>query len=368
MRLTETLRFFLDGIGRSEEYEFYIRKFQSAEDGCFSVFCPDFDSVERAGELLKLNIHFLMGLDLYPALLLSGPRGPAMLEILQEDSSWILPLELSRESLRQTPEALGSLLKQGALQARREKKCPAIVARETLPRALNALDRGVSSRFLFIRMKGALRDRSLRPISLYRVLRDEPALAPEEYVLRQFALRLLENGMPGPIAISSPQEMLKEIFTIKGAGTILRPGSVIEYRTSPEKTDLASLRSLLRECFRRDLKDENFFSRVDHFYFEENYRGAVLLEELEQGIYLSKFAVGVQARGEGIAQELWERTIRDHPVLFWRSRPGNFINRWYRRIAQGVQEESDWVIFWRGAPIELLPEIIRYCRERPPDI
>ena len=41
MLLSETLRLFLDGIARGEEYEYYLKQFQSDRGACFAVLSPD---------------------------------------------------------------------------------------------------------------------------------------------------------------------------------------------------------------------------------------------------------------------------------------------------------------------------------------
>ena len=102
-------------------------------------------------------------------------------------------------------------------------------------------------------------------------------------------------------------------------------------------------------------------------YIEENYEGAILLEQHTAGVYLSKFAVGARARGIGIAQELWDRVLVEHPAIFWRSRGNNSVNRWYARIADGQQRMSPWNIFWRGVAIAHIPEIVNFCVHRPED-
>lgn len=100
---------------------------------------------------------------------------------------------------------------------------------------------------------------------------------------------------------------------------------------------------------------------------EEHYRGAVVLEPHPSGKYLSKFAVGTQARGEGVAQELWDAACAPQDRLFWRSRAANPINHWYGRHATGHHVEGDWNVFWRGVPPADLPAIIHTATSRPSD-
>ena len=70
--LNKTIRLFLDGIGRREEYEFYLDKFRADRAACFALLCPDLGSIEAGAEMLAFDLHFLLRLELVPAILLSG--------------------------------------------------------------------------------------------------------------------------------------------------------------------------------------------------------------------------------------------------------------------------------------------------------
>ena len=113
--------------------------------------------------------------------------------------------------------------------------------------------------------------------------------------------------------------------------------------------------------------DAEFLCAVRHFYVEESYCGAALLEDHVAGAYLSKFAVGREARGEGLAQQLWQAVEQDHTAMFWRSRDSNPINPWYERNADGRCRVGDWTVFWRGLVLNDVPKILEYCVSRPTD-
>jgi acetylglutamate synthase len=161
--------------------------------------------------------------------------------------------------------------------------------------------------------------------------------------------------------------LLREIFTVKGAGTLFRKGSEILHYDGLDRTDRARLLGLLEESFGKKLKDGIFLERVSDVYIETGYRGAVLLEEHSAGRYLSKFAVGQEARGEGIAVELWREVCRGHDALFWRSSVANPFNSWYHKKADGHHAAGPWQIFWRGVSADSISAIIEYCCAREED-
>jgi acetylglutamate kinase len=190
-------------------------------------------------------------------------------------------------------------------------------------------------------------------------------LTAGEQVLADIASNLLAARPGTHISVTSPMNLLEEIFTVKGAGTVFRKGSKI---ISPDFQTLEKprLTALLEESFNKTPKPDAL-DQVTTVYLEENYRGAVLLEEHPEGLYLSKFAVGPEARGEGLAQELWDEVCKKHTAFFWRSRIGNPVNQWYDRQADGYYTGKDWIIFWRGMPADSLPGLIAFCEGRAPD-
>jgi acetylglutamate synthase len=161
--------------------------------------------------------------------------------------------------------------------------------------------------------------------------------------------------------------LLEEIFTVKGAGTLFRKGSEIRHFPRLEQVDRPRLLGLLEASFGKMLHDEAFLDNVSNSYLEKDYRGAVLLEEHSAGLYLSKFAVGREARGEGVAMELWREVCRNHEALFWRSNVSNPFNSWYRNQADGYHIAGKWQVFWRGVSAEEISGIIADCCSRDED-
>ena len=135
----------------------------------------------------------------------------------------------------------------------------------------------------------------------------------------------------------------------------------------PLKVRAPSCVADLKEAFGREPIAERIIPNIQRAHIEKNYRGAALIETHPAGAYLSKFAVGTQARGEGLSIELWRSVTAQHPALFWRSRLNNPINHWYNRYAQGHHDSGNWRVFWHGIAVDALPDVINYCVERESD-
>ena len=355
--LNKTIRLFLDSIGRREEYEFYLDKFLADDSACFALLCPDPGSIEAGAEVLAFDLHFLLRLELVPAILLSGPDASAMRAALAGEPIFAFQALDAGDA------------KAFIQQARQSEKVPVLVAENRdLEATLLQLLPEVARRVHFIRAAGGLKTASgdLLPY-VYTHKENGHLLAPLEYDFPALGKKLLEERPGVHLSITSPMNLLSEIFTVKGAGTLFRKGSEIESFSQPELVDRSRLIALLEASFGRPLESDGFMERVSHVYIEKDYRGAVLLEEHPAGLYLSKFAVGQEARGEGVALELWREVCRNHDALFWRSNVSNPFNSWYDKQADGHHIEGKWQVFWRGVSAEAISDIIKYCHARAED-
>ena len=355
--LNKTIRLFLDGIGRRDEYEFYLGKFQADASACFALLCPDLGSIEAGAEMLAFDLHFLLRLELVPAILLCGSDAAAMQSALAAEPIFAF----------QSLEAGG--IGEFIDSTRQAEKVPVLVAEsQDLETALLQLLPGTARRVHLIRAAGGLKKSTgeLLPY-LYTHRENFQPLEDLEYDFPALGKKLLDERPGVHLSITSPINLLQEIFTVKGAGTLLRKGSEIRHFQGLEKVDPARLLELLESSFGKRLRSRSFLEHVAESYLEKEYRGAVLLEKHPAGLYLSKFAVGREARGEGLALELWQAVCENHDALFWRSRVSNPFNSWYSNQADGYHVSGKWQIFWRGVSAEAISGIIEFCISRDED-
>lgn len=345
MLFSDTAKLFLDSIGRSQEVEHYLKRFQSENSDIFALIIPDSDTCENDTETLLFQLRSLVRLGLRPTLLLAGTASDQFEQLNQKLSNLEIREHLNLEkNINDFP----------------------LILRDDIPliKALQRLiDQGVK-RIHLLRRKGQIQKNQ---VAL-------PSCAPYENVdqndraLVEFGWSLIKDNRDLHLSVCSASNLLKEIFTIKGAGTLFKTHSKILHSNSLSKENLEKLLNLIQCSFGKPLLDVSVFNRITDYYIEEEqFSGAILLETTPYGKYLSKFAVGVDARGLGVAQDLWQKVCEDHPVLFWRSRRNNTIHRWYERIADGFQRLDTWNIYWKGANLNQLPELINYAGSKPSD-
>ena len=211
-------------------------------------------------------------------------------------------------------------------------------------------------------------------ISIINLTTDRERIAPGMLSKRDTELltasdRLLQLAEPNAalISITSPLNLLKELFTVKGAGTLIKRGSAVERHLSYATVDLPRLRQLLETSFGKELAPGFFDLPPLAVYLDSSYRGAAIVHDAYPAPYLSKFAVQPEAQGEGIGRDIWEVLIRHHAELYWRSRANNPIASWYLSVCDGMVRRAAWQVYFRGIPVELIPEAVAQAERRGAD-
>jgi acetylglutamate synthase len=373
---------FLDSIGRRSEAEFYLALFRAESKERFANLVVDSNVLRDALEAVVLDLRFLHGLGLVPVVTLGlyseGPRG------LARASHLVSRLERAEVDARVFEAECEGLADAVAASAR--AGCIPIVAFskgspkevpvrfDCLGELSNALR---TKKLIFVTRRGGLRlkktDQYVPFINLatdYEKLAQQKALAPKQHFLLSYARKLLLSRVEHPmlVAVTSPLQLLRELFTVKGAGTLIKRGSTVLRREGYADVDLDRLHALLTSGFGRS-PIAGFFERpVARVYLEEAYRGVALVRETPLGAYLCKFAVERAAQGEGIGRDIWQLVTTDFPCLFWRARPKNPIGAFYTQECDGMARFADWHVFWMGLAPDRIADAIAFALAQPIDL
>jgi hypothetical protein len=365
--LNKTIRLFLDSIGRRDEYEYYLEKFRADHSGTFALICPLPDGFETAASVFTFDLSFLLRLELDPVILLCGPHAMQMRKLLfSGDHPFSAHLiETAGNHVRNHSDDILRLLD----DCRQKSKILVIIdPASSLETALTRIVPTVSNRIHFVRTRGPLHTTNGKPLYYYHTRATaQPQLAEADRPIAHTATHLLQCNPRIHISISSPLQLLQELFTVKGAGCVIRTGSEIHHYSSWHLIEPQKLINLLENSFQKKLVNNNFFNRLTDIYLEKNYNGAALLEPHSNAMYLSKFTVEKAMRGEGLALELWQHVTNQHSAVFWRSRRHNTINHWYEKLSDGHHSTDQWKIFWHGVNIDSIPELINFALNQPDD-
>lgn len=371
---------FLESVGQRSEAEFYLSLFRSEPKEQFAAISVDANVARHATEAVVLHLRFLAALGLAPMVVLGLFEPTDAVE-----HSGRIHRRLAREGV---PSVIVSPSDPVELAAH----CARAARSGTLPIVAFGVSEGATPEERFVRLAilvAALRTRKI--IFLHRPggLRQNGVLVPvvnlskelaglekskelsrKERALLAQSRRLVLELVPHKVTVSitSPLNLLRDLFTVKGAGTMLRRGARIERRAAIAEVDKARLRQLLTSSFGRPPTDACLEREVLGLYVEQGYRGVAILVGTPLGAYLTKFAVEREAQGEGIARDLWEAFAAEHPVVFWRARAGNPINEWYTKLADGLSRSREWTVFWKGLEPAQIPTAIEFALAQPIDI
>jgi len=167
--------------------------------------------------------------------------------------------------------------------------------------------------------------------------------------------------------IASPLNLLGELFTTRGTGTLIRRTIDFERGYSFKNFVEPKLTRALETAFGKRLRMSFYDTPLFCGFVENEYRGGALFKKQAGVPYLSKFFVTREARGEGIARDIWDVACKDVPSFVWRSRMGNPFNAWYMRKCDGMQRTGDWRIFWKGLEAGNIGDAIAAAGSTPDD-
>jgi acetylglutamate kinase len=210
---------------------------------------------------------------------------------------------------------------------------------------------------IFLSPTGGLLDREDRIISAVSLSNDYEALMQQPWVHSGMRLKLQQINemlmqLPDDISVSitSAANLTRELFTYRGAGTLVRKGEAINVFKNPDADTLAIVKNLVERSFQKTLRDD-WFESLDEplVLLSETGRAAAIMTTGVDGVpYLDKFTVTSEAQGEGLGAAIWQVVRARCPALYWRSRYTNPVTPWYFQQADSSNRSAGWVVFTIG--------------------
>src|SRR5580698_921744 len=311
---------FLESVGQKADVDLYLRLFQSQGKEGFALIAADAQIVRTALDPFHFDLRILAGLGLCPIVLLglfdakdANRQAQRVFDWLVEDQVPARVVTSSRAMDAPTIDTIADVVGAStipvvSLEAAREDTTDTRF--DLLSRLASALG---TRKVVFLSSTRGLEREGAPPISVVnltndyeRLLNAKGQLARRHYTLLRQAKDLLD-GVPQrmTVAVVDPLSLLRELFTVSGAGTLIRKGSRVETHATFHGIDQARLRGLLEDAFGRALHPEALERGIERVFLEETYRGAAFLAPSPVAPYLSKFAVERTAQGEGIGGDIW---------------------------------------------------------------
>ena len=346
---------FLASVGRPAEAELYLSLFRAERRESFAVIAVDREVAGVAADALAVDLEFLSQLGLSPILVFDAAEQASAI------AAWLAPDVRAEvvDAARAAPLARAGGIPLVALAGEAElgQLCAALGTRKLV---LLGAEGGLS--------------RSGQPLSIVDLTAEWDELTAagalsdaHGEILRR--ARALIDAVPHAMTVSvtSPLALLRELFTVRGAGTLIRRGATVTVHERLGDLDRGRLGELIESAFGRRLSPGFWQRPIERAYVAGDYRGAAVVAPTAEGPYLSKLAVGAPARGEGIGRDLWRVLCRDYPVLFWRSQPANPIVSWYQEQCHGMVKVGPWYVYWRGLAEQRIAAAIEAARAAPVD-
>jgi acetylglutamate synthase len=357
----------------------YLQFFKSLEPWKFSVVYPTPDSMIESWDALYYQLRILYKLGLYPVVVLNAsmPYYAKMFFRNRKSESNSSEIELPFQWIRKSNNILEKV--QSAIQ---NKRIPVFLRKEDsqsiFKKLIDIIQLLDSNKLIVLNTRAGIRKKldSTR-FSIINLQTDYPRLKSESKIDNE-DIELLDSiseiiqsvqNSRFTASVTSPVYLLKELFTVKGSGTLIRKGSILEKHINLNDLDQDKLIHLIENSFHKRLK-RNFLSRnhFDSILMESDYKACALFIQWKDGVLLSKFAVGEIARGEGIGRDIWNLMKELYPKIIWRAKIQNSINSWYAKEADGHWKSKDWIFYWIGIePIEV-PLVIDFLGKLEEDL
>jgi len=229
-------------------------------------------------------------------------------------------------------------------------------------------------KIIFLSDTGGLLDGDGHVIDSINLATDYGELMSADWVHSGMRLKLAEINrllrdapLTTSVSITTPSALARELFTHSGDGTLVRMGEPINRFATKERVANRQLIELIEDAFGQKL-DPDWWEEISLLsaYVSESYRAAAVVAELDEFVYLDKFAIDETARGEGLARTVWDHMVRDYPSLVWRSRADNPFNPFYEKESDGSMTLNGWTIFWKGVyDFELIGRAVKRLSEMP---
>lgn len=343
----------LSAIGAIKDARFYAELFSSQEPEQFALIVIDPRCLKNPLlENLIGNIRILTDLGLTPTLLV-GALDDDMTSIRFQSQRLAKDLESVKvKNVRLNTESYGLI--ESVRKAARQGRIS--VLENTTPQKrrdlLNLVEQLSPGKVIFLQPSGGISQNGER-VNVINVDDQQQlvlkGLSHGQARFIDLARKMLETKSRKTVyVIASPLNLLQELFTIKGSGTLIRRGAKTVAYSSLKGVDKPLLKDSIEAGFDKPIVTEISDWPITSILIEENYRAGAILTRLAGMTYLSKFWVVKEAQGEGIARDIWEAVTRENSQMYWRSRRNNPFNDWYIKVCDGMQVSGGWRVFWRG--------------------
>ncbi len=377
MSVRETVLQSLSAVGAQNEAKFYAELFARQDAETFAMLVLDSRCLkDPLLEALITALRILSNLQLTP-LLVVGAMEDGQTETKMQAQR--LSRDLDRSGVRSTKLNTASY---GLIKEVRKTaslgKTPILEMTERRGKMnlANLVSELKPKKIIFLQPSGGLNQNGLRKANLSVAqlpdFMDAETFSAGQIRFLDCVLELEKSAnTKRSYIIASPLNLLGELFTTRGSGTLIRRGIKIKTGNTFNAFSKPKLSRALESAFDKRLKASFFDKPLYKGFVESDLQGGALFKEQAGYPYLSKFFVSHESRGDGIARDIWDAACAEVPAFVWRSRMGNPFNTWYMRQCDGMQRTENasgaWRVFWKGLDASQIGDAIEAAAGAPDD-
>lgn len=188
------------------------------------------------------------------------------------------------------------------------------------------------------------------------------------------------------VCVISANHLQKELFTITGAGTLIRRGFRVHLHKGLRDVDLDRFRSLMEgndpDVRAGSISVARYLQRLTNkdkdvtLYHDEAYQMIAVLTPLSHIIegcppnilFMDRLIATKAAELQGLTDHLWSRIREEQPSLFWTVPKTDEHLGWHFDRSEGSYSLTDVNLFWYGvSEIDKISSIIEaFIDYRPP--
>ena len=221
------------------------------------------------------------------------------------------------------------------------------------------------NKIIFITQTGGILDSEGSIIPFVNVSDNKPKdfiTRGMRFKLKEIKKYLIKNPQVS-ITITSAKNILSELFTIKGSGTVLK-NHIIENSPDKEKVDKTKIVKNIQDSFGRKLKKDFWDEPIERIFFQKDYEAVAIVKKINDLPYLCKFSVLKAKQGTGLGKALWQELTRKYTSFVWRSNSYNPINSFYYSKSDGMTKSGKWHIFWKNIKKDKIWKIVKIISEK----
>lgn len=212
-------------------------------------------------------------------------------------------------------------------------------------------------KIIYLTQTGGLLDRNGRVISAISLDNDYESLMNEPWVHSGMRLKLQQiNEMLGAldrsasVSITSADQLTRELFTYRGAGTLVRRGEQVVVHEKPPREILEKVAERVERSFEQQLREDwpESLNNPLVLLSETSRAAAVVVKGPDEIPYLDKFVVTPEAQGEGLGAAMWQVLRARYSQMYWRAKTSNPVLNWYFQQSDTSHRQDEWVVFTIG--------------------